>query len=611
MASHKQSSDSPVARNVARFFKSELLVLAMLRWIVIVVAPAALMLVMLSGANFRGLVASLRAAEHAQLARNLAREGEFSTNVLRPVSLMYKAEYEGHPDLYNAPAHPWFVSWFFSLLGEKQWRVIGAAGAALWILSVWLTYLVARKWVTPGPAFLAAALYGLNAAAINAALGGLAAPLGAIAVLLTIGFGARGGLADERKREVPWWRMLLAGVACALAVLADYKLVAFAVVFGIYAIVSQRSKGMTAGMLIAGFVIGFAPWAVRNMQVVGSPVFTLAVYELMANTKQYPGDSVWRQLAVPENPLLYALGHPMEIWRKFYLGLGQFRRDALGTLDLLACVLFLLAFFGSRTDSRRWNGLFHLAVWGIAAVVAVSSLTAPDTTLLLVWAPVICIVAAALLTDWVRRRAETTIVSVAPASRADESPQPAAAAEAAPSPETEERVSEGKRVTQRKKLRLSLGWLRLTSVTGRLLLYSAVLAFSALPLISQIKSPSARNAVTTLTELTRPLESLPDDAVVLTDNPALIAWYGNRRALMLPREEKELDTIEQGIAPVNAIYITTNIRDVIEREKTQWWGWINSPVGTYRGFAPSPRAPRHAVLRLPPREPKPQPDQNQ
>jgi hypothetical protein len=59
------------------------------------------------------------------------------------------------------------------------------------------------------------------------------------------------------------------------------------------------------------------------------------------------------------------------------------------------------------------------------------------------------------------------------------------------------------------------------------------------------------------------------------------------------------------------MYMTTNIRDTIEREKTQWWGWINSPVGTYRGFAPSPRAPRYAVLRLPPREQKEQPDKNQ
>jgi hypothetical protein len=611
MASRKPSSDSPVARKVALFFKSETLVLTVLRWIVIAVAPAALMLVMLSGTQFKGLVASNRAAEHAQLARNLSREGQFSTNVLRPVSLMYKADYEGHPDLYNAPAQPWFASWFFSLLGDRQWRAIGAAGAALWILSVWLTYLVARKWLTPGPASLATALYALNVAAINAALGGLAAPLGAIAVLLAVGFGARGTQAEEKKRDTAWWRVLLAGIACALAVLTDYKLIAFALVFAVYLIASQRGKAMTTGALIAGFIIGFAPWALRNMQVVGSPVFTLSVYELMANTKQYPGESVWRQLAVPENPFLFALAHPLEIWRKFYLGLGQFRRDALAVLDLLACVLFLLAFFGSRTDSRRWRGLFQFAVWGIAAVVAISSVTAPDPTLLLVWAPVVCIVAAALLTDWVRRRAETTIVSSTPANRSDRSGDAEEVSDSAVNGDADDDASDEKRATVRKKFRFNLSWLRLNSRMGRMLLYAAVLLFSALPLINQIKSPPPPSAVKIITELAAPLERLDDDAVVLTDNPALIAWYGDRRALMLPREEKELDIIEQVIGPIDAMYMTTNIRDTIEREKTQWWGWINSPVGTYRGFAPSPRAPRYAVLRLPPREQKEQPDKNQ
>jgi hypothetical protein len=600
MASHKKPSDSPLARKVFRFVRSEHVVLTILRWIALVLLPAALMLVMLSGNQFKGLVASGRAAEQAQLARNLSRDGEFNTSILRPVSLMYKAEYEGHPDLYNAPAHPWFLSWFFGLLGERQWRAVGAAGAALWILSVWLTFLVARKWLTSGPASLAAALYGLNVAAINAALGGLAAPLGAVAVLLAVGFGAQGAQAGEKIRDVSWWRVLLAGIACALAVLAEYKLVAFALVFGVYIIAAQRNKAMTAGMLVAGFVIGFAPWAMRNMQVVGSPVFTLSVYELMANTRQYPGDSVWRQLAVPENPILYALGHPMEMWRKFYLGLGQFRRDALGVLDLLACVLFLLAFFGSRSETRRWSGLFRFAVWGIAAVVAVSSLTTPDPSLLLVWAPVICIVAAAQLTDWVRRRSEPIILS------SSEKQELGAEDSETAAPSAAETDAEKPRVSQRKKFRFSLGWLRLTSASGRLLLYAAVLAFSALPLINQIKSPPVPNLSNTIAELMRPMEFIPEDAVVLTDNPALIAWYGDRRALMLPREEKELDIIEQVIGPVGAIYITTNIRDTIEREKTQWWGWLNSPVGQYRGLAPSPRAPRYAVLRLPPPAPKPE-----
>jgi hypothetical protein len=288
----------------------------------------------------------------------------------------------------------------------------------------------------------------------------------------------------------------------------------------------------------------------------------------------------------------------MAMWQKFYLNFSQAPRDAVRALDPVACVLFLLAFFGLRNEPPRWRRLFKLVVWAMFAVLTLSSLMTPDVSLWAVWAPVVCIVGAARFTDWMRRQAESAPVQ--PAGDATVQTQ-------APSVQTAQADSQtgldenGAAVKKRKKFRFSLGSLSLKSRTGRAAAYAAVVVFSSLQLINYVKAPVTARSAQMILELTKPLKSLPAEAVVMSDNPALVAWYGGRRALMLPRDEKDLDLIENIAGPLGAIYITANLRETIELEKTRWWVWINSPIGVYRGLEPAAGAPRYAVLRLPPR----------
>jgi len=92
-------------------------------------------------------------------------------------------------------------------------------------------------------------------------------------------------------------------------------------------------------------------------------------------------------------------------------------------------------------------------------------------------------------------------------------------------------------------------------------------------------------------------QSIPPQATVMTDQPALVAWRGQRRAVWLCLEEKEWDQIEARGGPITATYVTPSLSATLPNVKSGWWWWISSPRGIYRDLAPvESRLP--GVLRL-------------
>jgi hypothetical protein len=84
----------------------------------------------------------------------------------------------------------------------------------------------------------------------------------------------------------------------------------------------------------------------------------------------------------------------------------------------------------------------------------------------------------------------------------------------------------------------------------------------------------------------------------MTDQPALVAWRGNRRAVWLCLEEKEWDVLESRGARIDATYITPAVNALMPSAKAGWWWWIASPRGVYRDLAPADAGRLPGVLRL-------------
>src|SRR6185503_7984775 len=126
-----------------RFVELERPYRLLLGYSVLVLAPLALLLLVMAG-KFQGL-SSPGGWDQAQIARHVAAGDGFATSLLRPLSLAIRPSIERHPDLSNAPGYPLLLAGVFSL-GEPSDRAVAVTGLALWVISVWLTFLIAHRW---------------------------------------------------------------------------------------------------------------------------------------------------------------------------------------------------------------------------------------------------------------------------------------------------------------------------------------------------------------------------------------------------------------------------------------------------------------------------------
>lgn len=505
---------------------------------ILVLLPPVLALAVLA-TKFQGLQIT-EALDHAQLARHVAAGEGFVTSVIRPLSLVFKASYQRHPDLYNAPAHPLVVALFFRLMHPSD-RIVAGAGAALWLLSVWLTFGIARRWMGTGLAFLATFLYLGNVPALGAALGGLPHPLMACSLLLVVGLAfpqLRDG-SEEAGQRRPWlWG--LAGVGCALATLSHYLLATVPLVLGIYLALSRRSDRAALGWLIGGLVMPLLPWMGRQVLLVKSPFFSLFWYEFLANTPDHPGDTIWRTLSPPLHPFFFLVEHPFSVLRKVVSNLNLFRENALNTVDPVVGLLFLAALLSGRGNAHE-RGLRWVVAISMGLSLIASCLLRPDPRFLLAWEPLLVILGVAYLGEWVPHQIKD----------------------------------------------LPLGRLVIDRRWPQGAVYLGVLALVGFPLVSFMlfSPPPSPSDVPEQVAALKPL--VPAQGIVMTDQPAFVAWYANRRAVWICRRTEDWEALQRTVGPVDATYITPAIAQVRPEERGDVAFWLAS-AGRYGDLVPVP-----------------------
>lgn len=545
----------------------------------VLVLPAVLMLVVFA-AKYDGLREPM-ALDHAQLARHVAGGEGLTTNVIRPLSAGFKAQITPHPDLYNAPIHPLLLAAVFKS-SEASERVAVGFTAVLWVISIWATFALACHWFGWRAGMLAAFLYSCNVSAITASMGALPHPLYALITIgaLFLALPKRRPAANITGTEehevirpddqiplpqptaVPW-RAAAAGLVCALAMLTHFPLGGLAVVLGWSLIAASANRTRTFLLFLGGFAAGLAPWLIRNALVAGSPLFNLYSYEALSGTGQFPGDTVWRFATPPDHPALFLVHHPVQAVIKIVSGLNRFRQEIIQVMDLFVVVPFLAAAFDTRFASR-WRWPIRIGLFGVILTAIIGSILKPETNMLLAWTPLYCAISAGWFIEWlpgsVRRLGEAVSRRSRPAERG-----------------------------------YARSWAEWWAQAGANVAIAVLLLMPMMNYVLVDRPPKDNGALDQMEALRK---RTSDNAVVLTDQPELVAWHTDRRAIWLPQREQDLVTMEQTFGAADATLVSKAAAQLPLGQRGDWWYWVTVPTGVYRGLAVVEPSPPNAILRV-------------
>jgi 4-amino-4-deoxy-L-arabinose transferase-like glycosyltransferase len=533
---------------------------------VLLLLPLILALAVMA-AKFRGLGVN-QAMEQAQIARHVAAGDGLTTDSLRPISLAIQPTLKGHPDLYHPPLPPLLLGLTFALTHPSD-RAASALGLLLWVVTIVLVFLVARRWFGPTVGCLAAAFAGCNVGLLKSALLGLSYPLVAILLLVQALLVAPApGRPQESAPagEDPRADLRIAGAAVlgALAAMSHYLFFFLAPAVGLHLVISRRRRGRAALIYGLGFAAATLPWMIRNFHWGRSPFFSLYWFEAMAGTDRWPGDTIWRSMAAASTgPWEFAFAHPFQMLRKISGGLLRFWSESLSVTDPVVAFLFVSALFSPR-ERGPWRGWLVAMSVGLMLTAGASCVFRAEPELLLSWAPLLAIPAAAQAVGWMAERVDQVSLrrywSIRLIPSLFQDPQA----------------------------------LRLLLYRGAVLALVAVVAF---PLWYYVWVYRAEPAAAVL-DTAAFTASVPPEAVVMTDQPALVAWKGERRAVWLCLEEREWDRLEGRGGRIDATYITPTVNALLPASKAAWWWWIASPRGVYRELAPADTGRLPGVLRL-------------
>ncbi len=557
--------------------------------VALIALPAILMLVVFAS-KYEGLRDPV-ALDHAQLARHIAEGDGLVTTYIRPLSVAFKADISPHPDLYNAPLHPLILAGVFRVL-EATERVAVGMSAWLWLMSVWVTFLLGFHWFGWRAGLFASVLYGCNVAAISAAMGAMPHPLFSIISVIVLwlalpkigqqiervgGPGKRPGTGEQSTVDagedsetaavlVPAalpWRIAACGLACALATLAHFPLGIMAVVIGWSVVSTSPHRGRALGLFLGGFFAGLSPWIIRSALITGSPFFNLYSYEALGGTGQFPGDTVWRFATPPDHPALFLFHHPVQAVIKLITGLNMFRRQLIDVMDPLVVVPFFAAAL-DRSFASRWRWPIRIGISGVVLTAIVGSILKPDTGLLLVWVPLYCVIAAGWFTEWLPVYAKRIGFLAGWRARPAERGYTGVWAE---------------------------WWIR----AGANIVVCALLL---IPLMNYIMVERPAGDIGLGDQIEMLKRRTLDGAVVLTDQPAQVAWNTSRRAIWLPQREQDLVTLENTFGQVDATFVTRGAAQLPASQRGDWWYWVTVPTGVYRGLSVVEPASPNAIVRV-------------
>jgi hypothetical protein len=374
------------------------------------------------------------ALHHAQLCRNLAQGQGWTTSVITPRGLQDVPRVEGHPDLWCPPVYVCWQTLFFLVLGAHGKVAAGASGAA-WIAMLWLAFAATRHLYGSKPALLVFLVLLLNPYLTDLSIAGLphtltAALLVAAFWLFSDAISHEWDADDPPSRRIPWARVAASSLSVSAVALANYNLTFPIIALCLFhwvrwpsraganeklyfervtratgdtvrAWIGQRMEPriffLVCGVLL--FAAGF--WMARNAESAGSPLYSLHKYSLMANTKTFPGQSVYRQFELPPTgPAEFLVQHGFQLVRKVVNGLSASFVELIKQVNPVLFALFFIALLRAPSGSDHRLRTNEAVFLGVAFLLTVC-LFNQDYASLMVLGPVLTMTAVGELFQWV------------------------------------------------------------------------------------------------------------------------------------------------------------------------------------------------------------------
>jgi hypothetical protein len=492
--------------------------------------------------NFQGFK-DARAMEEAQLARNYAARGDLMTHSVRPLSVGLLAERspEGdgrvmaHPDLLHPPGWPALLGWTFRAVGIPRAGlptlafvngadyVPVALSHFFMVLSALWVWLIGRKLFDGRVAALSMGAFLLSDVVWrNSVLGG------DLSAATFFGLGATYAMLwAAEPGEGPAWRWLVplvsASLLTAAAFLTRYSAGTLALALFLYVGLSRgRRPWAKAALYLALAVLPVVPWMVRNASISGH-LFGLAPMQALAETHLFPGDSLFRTLN-PEWPDAGTGFYFLQV--KMVANLRELVANGFGMAD----GGLLLALFGAMYLHRFVRPSSRILRWclvpaGILLALAAAAFGEETARTFVVFWPLAIPYAWAFFLVLLDR------------------------------------------------LQFELRHF----AAGAMALAMAVAAF---PLLLNVLPPRSglpyppyfHRYVGPVAAMLRPEECM------VTDMPWAVGWYGDRTAILLPRDLDGFFEIHERHQPISAAYFTTLTRD------KPWVRGLSDPSAAEHGW---------------------------
>lgn len=473
-------------------------------------------------------LSDVRAMDIAQLARNIAHGRGFTTEFIRPLSLAQVPRVTNHPDLVHAPVYPAFMALMFKIFGEST-RTISWSSGIPFLLSIPLVYWLGLRTFSRKVGMLSALVLATNAVALTVAVSGTeGALLGLLFTLLCVVL-----VYHQSHSSLRLPLAAAAGALTAVLYLTHFVwIVAFAPIL-LVIIINAGAKQRLPNIVVftALFIVVVAPWFYRMYNVTGNPLANLSAYEAITNTRTYTGNIVYRSFE--ENPpgvLAFMFSAPREIYERARNAATELYPLLFSIAGLVITSFFIVGIIvplGNTGMDRLRLGIYALAIllfWALC-------LMTPDARLLVPLAPIMTIISVAFFYQLLDLRLRP--------------------------------------LTERLKSR----WAAI-AVVLLVILHIIPLFLQLAPgrPISPALPMAVRRASQELNALVPQIsgqEAAP--ALILTDMPWAVAWYANRPAIWLPRDDVDLRRIEQVVGQVRWLVLTPQVVDIARQERATAW----------------------------------------
>lgn len=479
---------------------------AFLMFLATLIVPAVLLFVLYQK-QFNGLI-NADAMDFAQLGRNMSSGQGYHTYILRPLALTNGDNPRFQPDVTHGPLYPLVLASLFGMFGVSD-KMVAVASGVFYVLTCPILFFLGSRVFSKPVGLIGALAFAFSVPSLEYALSGLHITLfiflTSLLLLVTYYlalFGQHMQMATEAGGWAPLPRLLLviAGLLTVSLYLTDYNFFPLLPVMLVAIALIFRGQKIKASLffLIPALVLA-APVMLRNAKFGGNPIWGLRAQELWMHTDKYPGYSMYRMAP----GFLRADGLGGDIFEKVLDGLNRLVQSfpETGSAWIFGFFLVSLCF---RFYDEPANRLRSLLVWMIVGLIAGTLVFQVPMLQLLAFVPAMLVFGIAFAVYM---------------------------------------LQQGQR-----------------SVLGSVALYGfigLILVFPAVHRLATGEKPRAAGEKATAVALE---DGMRKDDVCLSDEPWLVAWYGNHPAMWVPQSDTELVTLRNRFKSMRWLMLTERAR---------------------------------------------------